>query len=39
VPDQTYSGRVAYLVYRSTRAGRTAVEQGTVEELVTAALA
>jgi hypothetical protein len=36
VPDFWYSGNVACLGYRSTRAGRTAVEAGTVEQLVTA---
>jgi hypothetical protein len=33
-PAFWYSGNVACLGYRSTRAGRTAVEQGTVEQLV-----
>ena len=37
VIDLTYSGQVACLVYRSTRAGRTAVEQGTVEQLLVTA--
>ena len=36
IPDLWYSGNVACFGYRSTRAGRTAVEQGTVEQLVTA---
>jgi hypothetical protein len=36
VPDLWYSGNVACSGYRSTRAGRTAVEAGTVEQLVTA---
>jgi hypothetical protein len=35
MPDLWYSGQVACYGYRSTRAGRTAVEQGTVEQLVT----
>ena len=35
VQDLWYSGQVACLGYRSTRAGRTAVEQGTVEQIVT----
>ena len=34
-PAFWYSGNVACLGYRSTRAGRTAVEQGTVEQIVT----
>jgi hypothetical protein len=34
VPDLWYSGSVACFGYRSTRAGRTAVEQGIVEQLV-----
>jgi hypothetical protein len=34
VPDLWYSGNVACYGYRSTRAGRTAVERGTVEQLV-----
>jgi hypothetical protein len=34
MPDLWYSGNVACFGYRSTRAGRTAVEQGTVEQLV-----
>ena len=38
VPDLWYSGNVACFGYHSTRAGRDAVEHGTVEELVTAAL-
>jgi hypothetical protein len=38
VPDLWYSGSVACFGYHSTRAGRDAVQQGTVEELVTAAL-
>jgi hypothetical protein len=37
VPDLWYSGNVACFGYHSTRAGRTAVEQGTVEQLVTPA--
>lgn len=37
MPDLWYSGQVACYGYRSTRAGRTAVEQGTIEQLVTAA--
>jgi hypothetical protein len=37
MPDLWYSGQVACFGYRSTRAGRTAVEQGTVEQLVTVA--
>ena len=37
MPDLWYSGQVACFGYRSTRAGRTAVEQGTVEQLVTTA--
>ena len=37
VPDLWHSGNVACSGYRSTRAGRTAVEAGTVEQLVTAA--
>jgi hypothetical protein len=37
IPDLWYSGQVACFGYRSTRAGRTAVEQGTVEQLVTTA--
>ena len=37
VPDLWYSGNVACFGYRSTRAGRTAVEQGTVAQLVTTA--
>jgi hypothetical protein len=36
LPDLWYSGNVACFGYRSTRAGRTAVEQKTVEQLVTA---
>jgi hypothetical protein len=36
VPDLWYSGNVACFGYRSTRAGRAAIEQGTVEELVSA---
>ena len=36
MPDLWYSGNVACFGYRSTRAGRTAVEQGTVEQLVSA---
>ena len=36
MPDLWYSGQVACFGYRSTRSGRTAVEQGTVEQLVTA---
>ena len=39
MPDLWYSGQVACFGYRSTRAGRTAVEQGAVEGLVTAASA
>jgi hypothetical protein len=38
VPDLWYSGQVACFGYHSTRAGRTAVEQDTVEQLLTAAL-
>jgi len=38
VPDLWYSGNVACFGYHSTRAGRTAVEQGTVEQLVSAAI-
>ena len=38
IPDLWYSGNVACFGYRTTRAGRTAVEQGTVEQLVTAAI-
>ena len=38
VPDLWYSGTVACFGYHSTRAGRTAVEQGTVEQLVSAAI-
>jgi hypothetical protein len=38
VPDLWYNGGVACFGYHSTRAGRDAVEKGTVEELVTAAL-
>jgi hypothetical protein len=30
-----YSGSIWYLGYRSTRAGRTAVEEGTVEKILT----
>ncbi len=37
VPDLWYSGNVACFGYRSTRVGRTAVERGTVAQLVTAA--
>ncbi len=37
VPDLWYSGNVACFGYRSTRAGRTAVEQRTVEQIVAAA--
>jgi hypothetical protein len=37
VPDLWYSGQVACFGYRSTRAGRTAVEQKTVAQLVTTA--
>jgi len=37
VPDLWYSGQVACFGFRSTRAGRTAVEQGTVAQLATAA--
>lgn len=37
LPDLWYSGQVACLGYRSTRAGRAAVEQGVVEQLVTTA--
>jgi len=37
VPDLWYSGQVACFGYRSTRAGRTALEQGTVAQLVTTA--
>ncbi len=36
VPGLWYNGNVACFGYRSTRAARAAVEQGTVEELVTA---
>ena len=36
IPDLWYSGSVACLGYRSTRAGRTAVEAGTVAQLVAA---
>jgi hypothetical protein len=36
VPDLWYSGNVACFGYRSTRAGRDAIEKGTVEELVAA---
>lgn len=35
LPDLWYSGNVACFGYRSTRAGRAAVQQGSVEELVT----
>ena len=38
VPDLWYSGSIACFGYHSTRAGRAAVEQGTVEQLVTAVL-
>ena len=34
-PAFWYSGNIWYFGYRSTRAGRTAVEQGTVEQIVT----
>jgi hypothetical protein len=34
-PALWYSGNVACFGYRSTRAGRTALEQGTVEQIVT----
>jgi hypothetical protein len=34
MPDLWHSGQVACYGYRSTRTGRTAVEQGTVEQLV-----
>jgi hypothetical protein len=34
-PAHWYSGDIWYFGYRSTRAGRTAVEQGTVEAIVT----
>lgn len=37
VPDLWYSGNVACFGYHSTRAGRAAVENGTVEQLVAAA--
>jgi hypothetical protein len=37
VPDLWYSGNVACFGYHSTRAGRTAAEKGTVEQLVTGA--
>lgn len=36
VPDLWYSGQVACFGFRSTRAGRTAVEQGTGKQLVSA---
>ena len=35
-PAFWYSGNIWYFGYRSTRAGRTAVEQGTVERILTA---
>jgi hypothetical protein len=38
VPCSWYSGNVACYGYKSTRAGRTAVEQGTVERLTAALL-
>jgi hypothetical protein len=38
VPDLWYSGNVACFGYRSTRAGRAALEQGTVEQLAAALL-
>ena len=38
-PAFWYSGNIWYFGYRSTRAGRTAVEQGTVEQIVTRATA
>ena len=34
-PAFWYSGNIWYFGYRSTRAGRTAVEQGTVEKILT----
>ncbi len=37
MPDLWYSGQVTCFGYRSTRAGRTAVEQGKVEQLTTTA--
>lgn len=36
-PSNWYSGNVACFGYRSTRAGRTALEQGTVEKILTPA--
>ena len=34
-PAHWYSGNIWYFGYRSTRAGRTAVERGTVEKILT----
>ena len=34
-PAFWYSGNIWYFGYRSTRAGRTALEQGTVEQTLT----
>jgi len=34
-PAHWYSGNIWYFGYRSTRAGRTAVEQGAVEKILT----
>jgi hypothetical protein len=39
VPCSWYSGNVACTGYRSTRAGRTALEQGTVEQLTASLMA
>ena len=36
-PAHWYSGNIWYFGYRSTRAGRSAVEQGTVEKILTRA--
>ena len=37
VPDLWYNGGVASFGFHSTRAGRAAVEQGTVEQLISGA--